>query len=404
MWSRIKSGLRAFVAGVLTVVVAAVVVNAASIPIFVGPGQSGGTIAIRPDLIPDLNALINQINSLVTPQSMATYQNFRNVLDNGEFIVVQRSGSSSTAPTGITNTATYWQDRWAAFGGSSSSVSLSQTTSGSSPTLPPMFQNGAQLQRASSNSNTGQICLVQEIPAKDVAQLAGQPVVLSYYAAAGANYSSASSGLIVGIVSGTNSDQGLAGLIANTWTGQANVVSGSQTITTSYTRYSTTGIVPTAAQELAVEFCYQPVGTAGTNDFVGVTGVQLEQGSVASQYEHRPLMAELEKDYAYFYQLNEPAVAANVAVGQVTSSNFEIITVPLPVPMRTTPSVTATVGTFKIMVAGAATTPNGFTASAVQSSTGTAIGISSSTTATSGQAVTLQGAGGTGKIVATADF
>lgn len=403
MRSFLKSGLRALVAGALTTAFAVLAVNAASIPIFVGPGQSGGTVAIRPDLIPDLNSLVNQINSLVTPQTMAPYQNFRNVLDNGEFIVVQRAGSSTSAPTGVTNTASYWQDRWAAYGGSSSSLTLSQTNSGSTPALPASFQFGAQLQRASSNTDTSQVCVVQEVPAKDVQQLAGQPVVLSYYAAAGSNFSAASSNLIVGISTGTAADQGLAGLIGNTWAGQATPASGNQAITTTMTRYQTTALIGTTAQELAVQFCYKPVGTAGTNDFFAITGVQLEQGGTASSYEHRPLMTELAKLYPYFFQLNEPAAGAAVAVGQVTSANFETITIPLPAPMRTTPTVTATVGTFRIVIAGAFTAPNGF-ASGTQSSTGTAVNISSSTTATSGQAVTLQGNGGTGKIVVTADF
>lgn len=58
-------------------------------------------------------------------------------------------------------------------------------------------------------------------------------------------------------------------------------------LTTTWQRFSFTASIPASATEIAVGFEWTPSGTAGANDWLEVTGVQLELGSVATQFTRR---------------------------------------------------------------------------------------------------------------------
>jgi hypothetical protein len=332
-------------------------------------------------------------------QLTATYANpnFLNLLDNGNFNTYQRG---TTAVTGISNTATYHADRWAAFGGASSSITLTNVTAG----VPLPFTNAERLQRAAANSNTAAIQLVEEISSADSIPMAGQQVVLSFWAKADGNFSAASGNMTASVVSGTGTDEGLATLISG-WTGAATPVTGSVAITSTWTRYAVTGTIGTTATELAVELGFTPVGTAGTTDGIEVTGVQLERGNNPSAFEWRPFSSEFPKLVRNgFYRFSEPASGAGVAGAcQATGATANICNVFLPVPMRAaTPTITiTTAGTFKVNIAGTPTTIASPTAGTCSSSSCT---VTAGNTNTSGQAETLTGGGGTGKWDVSGDF
>jgi hypothetical protein len=59
-----------------------------------------------------------------------------------------------------------------------------------------------------------------------------------------------------------------------------NYVTNSQDVvlTTSWQRFSGTFTIPTTANTFLIYFRHSPTGTAGTNDFVRIAGVQLEEG------------------------------------------------------------------------------------------------------------------------------
>lgn len=322
--------------------------------------------------------------------------NFKNLLDNGRFDIYQRG---TTAVTGVNTTATYHADRWAAF---ASAAGASITMTNITANLPTGFANAEQIQRAAANASTQLACLAQEIPTSDVIGLQGQPVVLSAWLQAAANFSAASSNLQLVVDTGTGTDEGVAKIFnGNAWTGAAST-SFLQPITTTWTRYSWTTTIPATATEAAVRFCWTPVGTAGTTDAFSVTGAQFEQGTFSTPYETRPIGIETAKVQRYFYQVNEGTASTIVGWCQVPTTNVENCLVPLPVQMRAIPTLTLTAGTFKHNAAGTLATWAGLAASG---STTVDMGITSTNTATAGQITLIYGGtNGGGKLQASSDF
>ena len=86
-----------------------------------------------------------------------------------------------------------------------------------------------------------------------------------------------------------------------------------------------------------------------TNDATfEITGVQLEVGSVATDFEHRSFADELLKCARYFYSTTRLPVMSNDASGHVSCT-----TRPNPVPMRAAPSLTNSGGlTFNAFYVG----------------------------------------------------
>ena len=119
--------------------------------------------------------------------------NFRNLIDGGDFTT--NPWQRGTSFTGIASTPTYTADRWFAVGGASSSISVSQTAN----TAVAGFSQSLVFGRASANANTAQINLGQVLESGDSIRMQGQPVTLSFWAAAGANFSA--SALTVQLVS-----------------------------------------------------------------------------------------------------------------------------------------------------------------------------------------------------------
>ena len=94
-----------------------------------------------------------------------------------------------------------------------------------------------------------------------------------------------------------------------------------------------------------------------------VTGVQLELGSNASDFEHRSFAEELTLCLRYYYAIADGS-ASVMSVGNSSYYNNTYINgiTPLPVLMRAKPSIEQTTGTnyFKIIAGGASDTFNGF--------------------------------------------
>ena len=327
-----------------------------------------------------------------------------NSADNGNFNIAQRG--TATVNT-ITTTATYLWDRWAGYSGAATNESLVNVTSG----LPGQFTAAAQVQRASGQTGVKPVCLIQEVPTLDTEAFQGQPVTVSFWALSGSNFSAAGNLLNVQVATGTGTDQGLASFIAG-WTGAATPLNANQAITANWQRYAWTTnptVVAATATEMAVQFCFTPVGTAGTNDYFQITGVQLERGTVASNFEWVPNGQELAKVERYAYVINE-GVRASAPVGYCTTFALSGASghcyIPLPVPMRVAPTVTITTGTFSF---------DSTTLSAWGTPANAAAGSNSPTqlliTTTGvgpmeniGGTTALIGAGGTGVITASADF
>ena len=362
---------------------------------------------------------INQIDPLTLT---------RNLFDGGNFTA--NPWQRGTAFTGITNSATYTADRWFAIGGASSSISVSKAaiTAGSLAG----FGSALQFGRAAANADTAAIKFGQVIETNKTIRLQGQPLVLSFWALPGANVSAAGSNVTVTVYSGTGTNDTVANMLSGSWAGQKTLYTGNLSIVntawgqryviggTPGTPYSNitgglTGapssssavtpsiLVPTNASQLGVVFSYVPVGTAGANDWVQFTGIQLEAGNYPGLFEHADAGFVLSQAQRYFYQISEPAVGVIVALGGATvAANAQKYLVPLPVQMLKAPAVSVSAGTFKAAVGAAVATATGLAAASTH--TPNAISLVTTLTQTAGGVAHLEGAGGTGYIAVSADF
>jgi hypothetical protein len=143
------------------------------------------------------------------------------------------------------------------------------------------IQYSMRLHRDSGNTQTGDIYATYSLESADSYRFAGQTATLSFYAKVGANFSGASSNGIAFLFSGTGTDQNLY----NGFTGRVTVGSSTPALTTSWQRFTITGTVASNATQMGLLVGYVPTGTAGANDWIEVTGVQLELGSVATTFK-----------------------------------------------------------------------------------------------------------------------
>jgi hypothetical protein len=245
---------------------------------------------------------------------------FKNPVLNSNFSVWQRGTSS-------TNANTYIADRWNHYSNNSSGCTWSRQATGDTTNL-PNIQYSIRAQRNSGNTNTSIIQVTQSFETINSIPFAGKTVTLSFYARAGANYSATSSLLTYNLVTGTGTDQNLI----SGFTGSATPITGNSTLTTTWQRFSYSGTVSSTATQLGLQFYSTPVGTASTNDWFEITGVQLEVGSSATDYypNGNTYAAEFAACQRY-YQV--PGL-----VGHVAYSASGVMGFVFPVTMRTTPT------------------------------------------------------------------
>jgi hypothetical protein len=240
---------------------------------------------------------------------------------------------------------TYLADRWMNYRAVAGSTFSRQVT-GDTTNL-PFIQYCQRLQRNSGNTATNDIIISQSLESVNSIHLAGKTVIMSFYARAGSNLSSSGSTMFAGIFSGTGTDQNfIAG-----YTGNATVINQSKTLTTTWQRFTVTGTVGATATEIGVQLGFTPTGTASTNDYIEITGVQLEVGSTATTFSRAggTIQGELAACQRYFSksydQASAPAAVASAGLESRMSANrtdrFAVdYSASLPVVMRVLPTVT----------------------------------------------------------------
>lgn len=324
--------------------------------------------------------------------------NFRNMLDGGDATI--NPWQRGTATTSIGTTNTYVADRFFMVAGLGSSATMTKTANSSVPGFSQAFLWG----RGQSSGTTSTITLGQALETLDSIRAQGQPVTLSFWIAANTGYAGNTTPIAVTVAQGFGTDQSASALVNGTWTTQSNVISATQAITTTPTRYSFTGNVSTSATQLGVLLQFTPstqTALAAENFFT--YGLQLEVGSGASLFEHRDVQVELEICQRYYYQINEGTSPSVVGAGMNATTNGQIIFIPLPVQMRAAPTVGVTAGSFAFNVGGAVVAASGF----AQGTTHTInyISVIGTATGVSGQACLLQSRQpNSGNITATADL
>jgi len=237
---------------------------------------------------------------------------FKNRIINGAMSIWQR-GTSFTFGSG---TNTYTADRWWGVCNTASGETVSQVTD--VPTS--QAQYSLKMQRPNGNTGTAALNIIQIIETANCYDLAGQNVTLSFWAKTGANYSGGA--LSVYVQSGTVADQGNSSYFS--WTGRAFPVASTTSLTTTWTKYTFTGTVASGVLELGVQFAFTPTGTAGADDSVYITGVQLEPGPLSTPFDYRPYGTELDLCQRYFemsYDIGTAPGTATNAGATVTALN-----------------------------------------------------------------------------------
>jgi microcystin-dependent protein len=264
----------------------------------------------------------------VTLNQVPSFQTYRNIIINGTGAVAQRNSGSVALTTSVAYGSV---DRWAAFQATTAAGTISRITTGlpTTGTGVGAFTSGIRFGRNSGATSTGTIAMVQALETINSTVAAGKQVTLSYWAKAGANYSAASSLFNAIVQSGTGTDQ--AANAGGGWTGYAFPLVSQPVLTSSWTFYTVTGTVASNATQLEVLFSYTPVGTAGADDNVYITGVQLEVGSVATPFEFEPFETTLRKCQRYYFR---HAPAGITYMSYVYAGSQYRLTLPVPIPMR----------------------------------------------------------------------
>lgn len=287
----------------------------------------------------------------------------------------------ATTGSSVTTTVTYGgPDRWAYWSGLNTAMTLSRDSTAGD--LTPGYQYAFKLARTAAQTGVVQVCMAQEIESANSYQFAGATAELDFHAFTGANFSGNAANMTAYIITGTGTDEGMQKLAfglnaggggSTAWTGQANATAAVVNLGAVSTlgRYAAVAAIPTGTTEIGVALCWTPVGTAGTNDYLAFSGVQLTRnGSLVgnasttagyvcaantsstsvpiqcSSFDRsRQAAMEASLQYRYFYQVNEGAATTVRAMCSATTANTTAACpIAFPVVMRIAPTLTATAG------------------------------------------------------------
>lgn len=261
----------------------------------------------------------------------------KNAVINGGMDVWQRGTSISVAAS----TLAYTADRFIVSTPAACASTISRQPTSDTTNL-PAIQYCARVQRNSGQTGAGFLDFTQMFETSNSICYAGQTVTLSFYARRGANYSATSNLLKVRVFTGTGTDQSVyAG-----YTGSAQPVDSSATLTTTWQRFTFTFAVGATATEISVALTNVTTGTAGANDYFEITGVQLEVGSVATPFSRAggTIQGELAACQRYYYVHASGATVA-IGVGYNETGSSMGTHCKYAVTMRTGPSLVVATGT-----------------------------------------------------------
>jgi hypothetical protein len=243
--------------------------------------------------------LSNYANMTTTPIS-----GFRNAIINGDFRIWQRGTSFSSPANG-----TFVSDRWVAFfDGTGATRTFSQQlhTLGAAPA--PGYEGQFFLRCNQSVAGTGGTFNEYNQKIESVRTFAGQTVTVSFWAKA------ASTTVLPSLI--LRQEFGTGGSPS---TSVNTTVASSISVGTSWTRFTYTTTLPSLSGKT--------IGTSGTDNLtfilalplnstftVDIWGVQVEQGTVATPFERRPISAEIALCQRYY----EKSYNINVAPGTNT--------------------------------------------------------------------------------------
>ncbi len=269
-------------------------------------------------------------NAVIDGQALTAYRSEwpsrTNIIINGGFDVWQR-GTSFAVPA---NTKTYTADRWVAYDSTNTSTISRQSADNDGS------QYACRVQRDSGQTGTATEEFEQAFETEDIAKYRGKNVTVSVYLKKGANYSATSDNLVMTLVTGT---AGEATHLNIGFTGAVTNGTLTQAITSSSVKYSftTTAVIASNVTQMALRFVKTPTGTAGADDWFQIEQVQLEAGSVATDFEIRNYATELAMCQRYFQLPGSWQAHSDT----YTATAFKIMH-SFPVTMRASPTIGTT--------------------------------------------------------------
>jgi hypothetical protein len=262
-----------------------------------------------------------------------------NAIINGSFEIWQRG----TGGFGLG--ALYNADRWLFYTGTSTNKSVSRQTATPGELNVPTFGDATFYWRYAETLATPSDvnALIQRI--ESVRTFSDQTVTLSFYARSTSASSTIRSQLTQVFGSGGSSDVAINGI--------------TQTLTTSWARYSQTFSVPSiSGKTIGSNSLLQLNLEIGTNRIqnVDIWGVQIESGSIPTPFRRNAsnVQGELEACQRFYFRTS-PGAFVNLANGRAESSTSIRIFVPQTVTLRSTPAAIEFGGTLGVSGAGTAT-------------------------------------------------
>jgi hypothetical protein len=264
------------------------------------------------------------------PQS-SPVTSFKNKIINSEFDIWQRGTTFSAGG--------YTADRWLLqVDGSSATRAVSQQAL--TPGSITGYESPFFLRYNQSVAGSSATFNILDQRIEDVRTLAGQVVTVSFWAKADSSRTITSS---IQQVFGTGGSSEVAGL-----------ASGNINITTSWTRYSYTGTLASISGKTVGTNSYAafrinfPINATFTVD---IWGVQVERGSIATEFEQRFIGDELRLCQRYL-----PVIYGKTEFsGYAYSANNAIYSVPFPVTTRVPATGITQLGTIVAFNANSAT-------------------------------------------------
>ena len=310
---------------------------------------------------------LTQVQSGILADSTQTY-GMKNRVINGDMRIDQRNaGASVTGNDGI-----YVADRWRTEASQSGKLTMQQNQGSVTP--PAGFRNYAGLTSSSAYSllSTDRFGLAQWIEGYNVSDLNFGTANASTFTLSFWVRSSLTGTFGVGVL-GYDEGSAFRSYVttytiasANTWTYVSITIpgdtSGTWSVANGHGLYVNFNLgfgsnYTKAAGSWGAGLFYGPpgatsvVGTSGATFYI--TGVQLEKGSTATQFDYRPFGTELALCQRYFISYGGTTGYERVAVGVCNNTTGASVSTFLPVPMRAQPSLGySAVGNFGVYDGG----------------------------------------------------
>ena len=270
-------------------------------------------------------------SSTTTGLRWTSSQANKNLLINGAFDIWQRG--TTFAPGSITNA--YGGDRWkCTYDDSLSGLTMSRVDISD---LNLGFKYAVSLKNTIGTKANANVRLQQAFETHDTHMMRGKTYTLSFYA----RKVSGSSVRITHMAGWTTTETNGFGS-----SDEIQVVVPNASLTTTFQRFSQTFVASTNASynSLKIQLDFQFL--TSLNDELQVTGVQLEQGSVATPFSRAggTLQGELAACQRYYYRLTSTGYN-RFAIAQCITSNTAQSVFALPLQFRAAPTALEQTGT-----------------------------------------------------------